>query len=1302
MGKRYNQDEINNILGDLGNVTQKNYVAPTVKSNVAPAMSVVAQQPRTVQPTVTMNMQQTSSLTQPTVQPTVNKPSTKTKKEDKKKAGILKTALKTAGNIATNMGEGALKKGENVLDTLNDIADAINNPLTYLGNKAAYGKDVAKKALKESEKKQTEFIKRDLVNEMNEATGWNDMKEDWEKDSLVKSDNFGGQLAQGVGAMVPSLLAGRYLGFDPKLSSIKGLSGAQKAKAIAGNVAKTYVPQLPSNAVLGLSSYGSGMEDALNEGASRNKSRLMGLANAGIEQGTEMLTGGVPGLGGKGGIDQFIEPFLDKIPKGYRNDFIRYMYRATGEGLEEKVGTYLDALAQKGVLGKDIDLKEVWKDSNRAFALGTATGAILDSGQLVGDLGSTRAQNIENRKVKEQNVPLETTQTNQETPKVEERQINQEAQNEVKEVGSVPIEQQQKVEKTQPIEKQTTKFVEKNGKYTKQDVLDTAEKIKKSFNNETLTNKKGKKISNFYSNITEKSQFIEPETREKLKTEKDLKFYKDVTNEQSLNEAVEKIGTTPSSQAKALNEFLTKQDQFTATDMAEGWVFLKQYQDAGNYDAMANVAKKMRDMGTKSGQAIQMLNLQARLTPEGMYRFAVNELAEAEQKFNSEKGRTKEEIDRYRDNFQLTPEETDYIKSQMEKVQKMQPGRERDIEVAKINKMLSDKLPHTKGKSLKAWMRLSMLFNPKTQVRNVAGNALITPVNALADVTAGIADKAVSKVTGARTIGGPSLGGAIAYGKGAVKGIKQATQDYRLGIDTKNINQNRFDIGQGKQFNEQHKGPFKDVRNAVAKGLNATNDFLGYLMDAGDRAFYQGSVENSLYNQQKLNNTTEITKEMADIAEMEGLQRTWNDDNQFTKAVLNIRRAINDIGGLMHVKVGDYGLGDLMIPFAKTPANLTKAIVDYSPVGLLNSITEGKNLKRAIATGNYTPQQQHDFAQTLGKATAGSILYALGVALAKAKITSGDSDEDKDLKNFMRYNLGIQPYSIKIGDKSFTYDWAQPIAAPFAITADIEKGIDENMTAPQAIQQFLTTGFNILTEQSFLSGINEVLNDNDGLLHGIEQQVINMPATAVPTLLKQVTDMLDGTKRQTYSKEGMTENAKKYAMSKIPSESKKLSPQVDVLGNEIQKYGGENNAFNVFLNPANTEKGQKSDVSEEIYSLYKATGDKNIIPKKVDYSITIDGKKKVLTTEEMEKWQKASGKYVTDNIRKAINSKDYQRLSDEKKASVINGIVNYSYMKSKSETFGTKISSYYSGPSNAEKKGIPMYDYYISKAKRSD
>ena len=821
------------------------------------------------------------------------------------------------------------------------------------------------------------------------------------------------------------------------------------------------------------------------------------------------------------------------------------------------------------------------------------------------------------------------------------------------------------------------------------------------FKNKTIKSKNGMEVSNFYSNITEKSKFIDPDIRNMFKTEDDIKFYKKVSNEEAMNEASKILGKTAKQQEKAFDDFISKKDQFNAVDGAQGWQLLQRFNDAGDYDRAYLVARKMREMGTSGGQYIQSLAIQSRLTPEGMYKWAVGELMDAEQKFNSEKGRTKKEIAKYRDSFKLTPEETEFIKTQMEKIQGMEDGRPKDIELAKINSMLQNKLPTKKGQSLKTWMRISMLFNPKTQVRNVVGNLAITPINAVSDIFSGAVDKAISKKTNVRTIGAPSLGGITSYGKGVVKGIKEATQDYRMGIDTKNVNQDRFDVGQGKPFNEKQTGPLKGLRNTVAKGLNATNDLLGYVMDVGDRAFYQGSVENSLYNQQKLNNSKEITNEMREIAENEGLQRTWNDNNEYTKAVLDLRRSINKIGNQLHLKSGEYGLGDLLIPFAKTPANLTKAIVDYSPVGFVNAITEGKNLKNAIETNNYTPQMQHDFSQTIGKAVAGTMLYVLGAALAKANITSGNSDEDKDLKNFVRNNLGIQPYSIKIGDKSFTYDWAQPVAAPLAITADIEKGMQENMTPEQAIQHFLTTGFNILSEQSFMSGINEVLNNNDGLLQGIEQQIVNIPATAIPTFLKQITDMTDGTKRQTYSKEGQLEVMKKTAKTKIPTKSKKLAPQVDVLGNEIQKYGGDNNAFNVFFNPANMEKGKKTPVAEEIYSLYEATQDKTIIPRKVDYSTKINGENKILTTDEMAAWQKASGKLVTQEVERAMNSFEYQNMNDEQKAKVINKIVNYSYQKAKSNTFDTPLANTYNGVEKAQSKGIPIADYYISTVLKS-
>ena len=366
--------------------------------------------------------------------------------------GAAKTLYKTVPNAMTNMGEGALKTGEGVIDTLNDWADAINNPLTYTGSKAVYGKEKADKALEEDKKKQEEFIKRNLVKDFEDKTGYNDIRDELEKDSLIKQENVGGQIAQGVGGMVPALLAGQYLGFAPEMTSTKGLSGLTKAKAIAGNLAKSYASQLPTNAILGASSYGSGIEEALNEGATRDQARRYGLANAAIEQGTEYLTGGIPGLGGKGGLDDVVEPLIDKTGKGYANALLKAGYGAFGEGLEEYAGAMLDPLAKKIYSDKPIDWKEANKQALQAGLVGAATGAILNSPSNIQDIQNARNEirNQQAQKAQETSIQPSITQNNINTQEQVEttptRQENTQITDNITQQETNPIETQQTIE----------------------------------------------------------------------------------------------------------------------------------------------------------------------------------------------------------------------------------------------------------------------------------------------------------------------------------------------------------------------------------------------------------------------------------------------------------------------------------------------------------------------------------------------------------------------------------------------------------------------------------------------------------------------------------------------------------------------------------------------------------------------------------------------------------------------------------------------------------------------------------------
>ena len=787
--------------------------------------------------------------------------------------------------------------------------------------------------------------------------------------------------------------------------------------------------------------------------------------------------------------------------------------------------------------------------------------------------------------------------------------------------------------------------------------------------NITYKTQKGKN-SKFYDNLMSKTDMLNDGVRKLIKNNDDVKYYQGVTNEQALAEAYNRLNEGGAKEtmrwfSKDLNNENTT---VSATDVAEGWILLKQYQDMGDYESAVSVAKRMRDMGTKSGQALQAFNIQARLTPEGMFHYAQSELQDAFERFS--KNKTQEWIDKHKSDFDLKPEETQAIIEKVKEAQKLDNNSyEKKEKLAEINKIMKDKLPPDRGAGIKSWMRISMLFNPKTQVRNVLGNAVIAPVNTASDFVSSLVDNALAKKTGVRTTGNISI---VNYAKGFKKGLYESYNDFKKGINTRDISGDRFEIGQGKSY--KNKG--------LGKVLNKIDSILNFVLDAGDRPFYEATFTNSINNQLVLNNTDIVTQDMIDIATNEALSRTWQDNNGYTQLVLNIRNALNGkikINGKM-TKGARYGLGDILIPFAKTPANLTKAIVDYSPAGLVNTLIEGNDVRKAISRGDLTPQQQHRFVQDLGKVTAGTMLYVLGYALAKAGITSGESDEDKDVANFMKNNLGVSNYSIKIGNKTFTYDWAQPIAAPLAMMANLTNKGNEEATLLEKITSTLNVPLNTLLEQSFMQSINTVLSNNDGPADGLFEAIAELPSRAIPTLMKQITDMVDTTQRTTYEKNKPIQTSINKIKSKIPGMSKQLAPVSNTLGQDIKKYGGETNpflyAFHTFINPANVNSNQKNKAGSEIYKVYQKTGDKTIFPRQAEYTQIIDGKKITLTSNERYKYQKTSGKYYSNVVNELLKSDTYKSLSNENKAEILKEIANDSNEIAKEELAKNKNLQY--------------------------
>ena len=766
------------------------------------------------------------------------------------------------------------------------------------------------------------------------------------------------------------------------------------------------------------------------------------------------------------------------------------------------------------------------------------------------------------------------------------------------------------------------------------------------------------KQSSFYKNAMS-SELLNPEAKREISKNKNARFYEGITNKETFANASEILNSLGDN---ALSEFNSIENKnATAEDVALGLQLMKKYQDKGDYVTEAQIAGKLREIGTESGQTVQAFSILQRMSPEGVLIYTQRQIENAKKEIL--KNKSQSWIDKNQevlDNLNLTQEEAKKIVENMKEVNNTDNQRQKEILLGEVQKIITDKIPATLGDSFKAYRRISMLFNPKTIVRNITGNVGVAPINMIGDSTIGtLADKLISKKTGIRTTGTTNL---KTYGKGFKEGAVQAFDDFRRGINTRDINGDKFEIGnKGKSFNDNKR---------LGKALNKIDALTNFSLDVGDRPFFKAEFMNELENLMKLNNVSEPTVDMIETATTVAEQRTWQDSNKYSDTVLNIRKGLNGIN------IGGVGFGDIVIPFAKTPANLTKAIVDYSPLGVVNAIVDANKLNKATSKGQNTAIMQKKLVDDVSKAFMGSMLYIIGTGLAKAGITSGESDDDKDIANFEKNILGIQPYSIKIGDKSFTYDWAQPLAAPLGITANLTKK-NKSESAAQSIFNAISQGGNMVYEQSFLQNLKKLL-DGDDIVKGSIEAIADIPASLVPTFIKQIAEVVDPTARTTYEYNNIPKTALNKVVAKLPFASKTLQPATDTMGRSIMKNGAEEgkipNIFNIFLNPATTAKRKENPSAEEIYRLYKETGDKTVFPRVAPYYETLNKEKVVLTPKQKTKIQQISGTKANSLIAETIKSNAYKKLSDEEKVKIINDLVDYSFGKATNEVIKKDLS----------------------------
>lgn len=300
-------------------------------------------------------------------------------------------------------------------------------------------------------------------------------------------------------------------------------------------------------------------------------------------------------------------------------------------------------------------------------------------------------------------------------------------------------------------------------------------------------------------------------------------------------------------------------------------------------------------------------------------------------------------------------------------------------------------------------------------------------------------------------------------------------------------------------------------------------------------------------------------------------------------------------------------IGNAIMPFAKTPINIARNSVTYSPIGLMKGVYE---MTKGVQSGRCTADEG---IRHLSKGMTGSAIMVLGAYLFSQGILNGTTgDDDKDSFEESR---GKQSYSLNLPNGTYSLSWLSVANVPLftgvnAMQIMTEKGFS-NTDALEAVASIADPFVNA----SFMSGLVSTLkqlggstNYDDKDAESVRKLLTNVFKTYItqffPSAGKHINTVLNQYKKSTYDDNtiGQILNS---AQAAIPFMAANLQNQVDVYGNDVENVGGDNpilRALYTYLSigtykPYDKTYGKEGDsYTNKLEKIAEKSGDSNVLP----------------------------------------------------------------------------------------------------------
>lgn len=540
----------------------------------------------------------------------------------------------------------------------------------------------------------------------------------------------------------------------------------------------------------------------------------------------------------------------------------------------------------------------------------------------------------------------------------------------------------------------------------------------------------------------------------------------------------------------------------------------------------------------------------------------------------------------------------------------------------------------------------SLLSGPKTQARNLAGNALnLAHQNLIIDPAAGVVDFTVEntrrlfgKGRGRSIYVGETPAKAIGMIKGIPDGVRKSIHMWRKGYTMDDFVNTEF--GRTAEFGSKiFGGKIALPLNFVSRGMSSVDQFFGTIVANSE---LYGLAHAAAKNKKlKGKEYDEFVQNFIDSPTPDVMEKIRDAGRRIPYQQESV--AANKIGWFTENKrfkrngKPDFVLPNplkIVVPFVKTPTNILKENIKNTPLGIgIGIAKEFQNANPRLAMRELT------------KGITGSIAVAGLYSLAMEGHITGNGPKDRKQRAAL-YETGWRPDSIFINGKYITYKFT-PLNVVLSTIGNIHDAKKYDGEDPK----FGNVSFKVLSsisENSFLTGVETLLDAKD---RGDASYFFNRQAgSLVPfsALSRTVAEAFDDTKRETSSAvDSIKFNIPNINLPFIKDFNREqLRPQIGLFGQEVKADKSPVKRMFDFLNISKDATGRDREVIDEMFRL----GLNIPVPaKNVTLTDLKTNERVELDPDQKHKYAKDLGQTMKRTIERVMSSQEYQAMDDNAK-----------------------------------------------------